>query len=156
MLVRSKLSTLGVLVGALLLEATAACGSSPTITATSGPTSPILRTPPPAVGDGLVCAAAADRLLGIRDGFDLHEFTHGAARPQSPTIQQALAQYLAAKDSLTRERAAGLIQGQCAAYGFYVTTYQECVRSSPSTNAPTNDIIRGCIDRRTWTVYTQQ
>ena len=157
MLVPSKLpSTLGVLLGALLLVTTAACGSSPTIAATSGPTSPILRTPPPQVGDGLVCAAAADRLLGIRDRFDLHEFTRGATRPQSPTIQQALAQYLAAKNSVAREQAAGLIQGQCAAYGFYATTYQECVRSSPPKSTSADDIIRRCIDRRKWTVYTQQ
>lgn len=140
---------------ATVLVITTACGSTPTPTTTPKPTptSPFLSGPPPAVGDGLVCAAAADRLLGIHDDIDLRQFTRGAKRPQNETIQHALTEYLTARTEADRQQAAGLIQGQCEAYGFYPVTYLECVRSSTS---PISDAARACIERRRWTVYTQQ
>ena len=144
------------MLGAAILGSTAACGSSARLATAPSPTTPFLRKPPPEVGDGLVCAAAADRLLGIPDGFDMRQFTRGSARPQSPNIQHDLAQYLVADKAASRDQAAGLIQGQCAAFGFYVTTYQECVQSMKSKGVPLDTSIRGCIERRRWTVYIQQ
>lgn len=137
-----------------MLAGTAACGSAPKVVTAPSPTSPFLSAPPAEVGNGLVCAAAADRLLGIADGLDMHQFTHGPGRPRSPAIQASLAQYLTARSAATRTRAAGLIQGQCAAYGFYVTTYQQCVRASKATSV--GEAVRTCVARRTWTVYSQQ
>jgi hypothetical protein len=144
---------LRLVLAASVLGTAAACGAGPKTTVAPEPTSPFLAGPPAAVGDGLVCGAAADRLLGIHDGFDLREFTQGPKRPQNATIHQALTQYLTTSGSAARQQAAGLIEGQCEAYGFYPVTYQDCVRASKGA---INDVVRGCIERRRWTVYTQQ
>ena len=146
---RLPIPVLRVLLGVILLGCLAACGSS----AGHAPiTTPKLTTPPAELGNGLVCGAAADRVLNIADGIDLVQFTRGTARPRSATIQQALAQFLSG-DRATKQRVAGLIVGQCSAYGFYIITYQQCVRSAQTASLAT---VRACIDRRTWTVYTQQ
>lgn len=144
------------LLGAIVLGGLAACGSSTSTNPLSTPkpvTTHKLTAPPAELGNGLVCGAAADRVLNIADGIDLKQFTEGTERPRSATIQHALSQYLAG-DSATKQRAAGLIVGQCAAYGFYIITYQECIGAASRTPLP--GAVRACIDRRTWTVYTQQ
>lgn len=146
--------------GVVLLVLVPACGSSAKPASLSTPqlaTTAKLPAPPAELGNGLVCGAAADRVLNIPDRIDLREFTKGSARPRSTAIQQALALYLADhSDSITRQRAAGLIVGQCAAYGFYIITYHECLGSTAPGRIASIDTIRACIDRRKWTVYTQQ
>lgn len=116
---------------------------------------PFSSTPPAAVGSGLVCGAAADRVLGIVDHLDLGRLERGSAAPQSSLIRQAVEQYAtASKDG--RDRAAGLIVGQCAAYGFYIITYRECLRPTLVGNVASAASVKSCIDRRRWTLYTQQ
>jgi len=145
---------------AMAIALVAACGSTaPTTPAATAPTqsssnfAPLLPTPPAELGNGLVCGAAADRVLGTSDGLDFRQFTRGAHRPLSPAIQDALKTYVGSTDAATRRRSAGLIVGQCSAYGFYIVTYRECINARPQV---TVEQVRACIADRRWTLYTQQ
>ena len=141
------------LCAAAVLASLTACGSSPPpAVAPSTQAAPKFSKPPPELGDGLVCGAAADLVLNVKDGIDLARFTRGATKPQSPAIQQALSAFVSG-DRATKQREAGLIVGQCAAYGFYIITYQECLKAS---KAPPAQAARDCVEQRTWTLYTQQ
>lgn len=108
------------------------------------------------MGSGLVCGAAADRVLGVTDHLDLALLGRGSDAPRSVLIQQAISQYAATASSGARDRAAGLIVGQCAAYGFYIITYRECLRPALVRNVAPAAAVKACIDRRRWTLYTQQ
>lgn len=142
-----------------LLGTLTACGAA---TPTAAPTSagplfaPFSSTPPGAVGSGLVCGAAADRLLGITDHLDLARLGSAAGAPRSSLIREGIAQYARASTPKSRDRAAGLIVGQCEAYGFYIVTYRACLRPNLVRSVTTPAAVKSCIDRRRWTVYTQQ
>lgn len=116
----------------------------------------MLPTPPTAVGDGVVCGVAADRLLNVDDHVDVKQFTSGASAPQDASLQDAIHQYLSARSDDARQQAASLIVGQCSAYGFYMVTYESCIQAELSKHPAAIDAVRACIADRTWTVYTQQ
>ena len=149
---------LRLLVGAGLCAVLAGCGSAPHAAAPtpSSDFAPFSSTPPAAVGSGLVCGAAADRVLGLSDTVDLGALGRGATVPRSALIREAITQYAASRTSSDRDRAAGLIVGQCAAYGFYVITYRACVQPRVTHGAAPTAAIKQCIAKRRWSVYTQQ